>query len=281
VSDEGTWSRAAEAIAEAEALWITAGAGMGVDAGLPDFRGAQGFWRAYPPYRDLGLRFEDMANPQWFRRDAELAWGFYGHRLQLYRDTPPHAGFAVLRDWLATREGGVFTSNVDGMFAAAGFAEDQIFEVHGSLHHVQCVTPCTDAVWSAADVQVAVDPETFRAQGPLPSCPHCGGLARPNVLMFGDGGFVDTRHDRAALDHRRLHVRAAGLRAVVIEMGAGQAVPTVRMFGERLQRAGATLVRINPRESGGPRGTLSLPTGAAEALSRLQARVERCQGRRA
>ena len=41
-------SRAAEAINAADALLVTAGAGMGVDSGLPDFRGAQGFWRAYP-----------------------------------------------------------------------------------------------------------------------------------------------------------------------------------------------------------------------------------------
>ena len=40
---------AAEAIREADALLILAGAGMGVDSGLPDFRGSEGFWCAYPP----------------------------------------------------------------------------------------------------------------------------------------------------------------------------------------------------------------------------------------
>ena len=48
--------RAAQVIAEADALLIGAGAGMGVDSGLPDFRGAQGFWRAYPPYARLDQR---------------------------------------------------------------------------------------------------------------------------------------------------------------------------------------------------------------------------------
>ena len=38
-----------------DALIITAGAGMGVDSGLPDFRGNQGFWRAYPKVKNLGL----------------------------------------------------------------------------------------------------------------------------------------------------------------------------------------------------------------------------------
>ena len=33
--------------------------------------------------------------------------------------------------------------------------------------------------------------EQFRAREPLPRCPDCGALARPNVLMFGDGGSFD------------------------------------------------------------------------------------------
>jgi NAD-dependent SIR2 family protein deacetylase len=52
---ESDIQRAAEAIAATEALLIAAGAGMGVDSGLPDFRGSEGFWQAYPPYRKLGL----------------------------------------------------------------------------------------------------------------------------------------------------------------------------------------------------------------------------------
>ena len=87
--------RAAEAIRNADALLIAAGAGMGVDSVLPDFRGPEGFWRAYPLFRRLGRRFEEMSNPAWFVADPELAWGFFGHRLNLYRSTEPHAGFAL------------------------------------------------------------------------------------------------------------------------------------------------------------------------------------------
>jgi NAD-dependent SIR2 family protein deacetylase len=59
---------AAEIIQSADALLIAAGAGMCVDSGLPDFRGTQGFWRAYPAIAKLGLSFEEMANPVWFRK---------------------------------------------------------------------------------------------------------------------------------------------------------------------------------------------------------------------
>ena len=72
---------------------------MGVDSGLPDFRGHQGFWDAYPPYARLGLRFTDLASPRWFASDPAFGWGFYGHRRNLYRETTPHPGFDVLRRW--------------------------------------------------------------------------------------------------------------------------------------------------------------------------------------
>ena len=80
--------------------------GFGVDSGLPDFRGDEGFWNAYPPMRRLGLSFIDCANPQWFDREPEFAWGFYGHRLQLYRDTEPHDGFHILLDWMRLADRG-------------------------------------------------------------------------------------------------------------------------------------------------------------------------------
>lgn len=66
-------------IEDANAILITAGAGMGVDSGLPDFRGENGFWRAYPNLKAKGLRFEDMATPKLFQTNPSLAWAFYGH----------------------------------------------------------------------------------------------------------------------------------------------------------------------------------------------------------
>jgi NAD-dependent SIR2 family protein deacetylase len=64
---------------------VTAGAGMGVDSGLPDFRGDQGFWEAYPLLKEKDLSFVDMANPQAFEYYPYLAWGIYGHRLGYQR----------------------------------------------------------------------------------------------------------------------------------------------------------------------------------------------------
>ena len=133
--------RAAEAIRSAKAILIGAGAGMGVDSGLPDFRGDHGFWKAYPPYARLGLRFTEMANPRWFRSDPEFAWGFYGHRMMLYRETQPHEGFSILHRWASRMPGGgfVFTSNVDGHFQRAGFCAGA--GLRGSRNHRRDAVP--------------------------------------------------------------------------------------------------------------------------------------------
>jgi NAD-dependent SIR2 family protein deacetylase len=260
---------AAQAIQNAESLLFTAGAGIGVDSGLPDFRGNEGFWQAYPPFAKLGLSFVDLANPRWFERDPQLAWGFYGHRLNLYRATTPHAGFAILKGWSEQKPARVYTSNVDGQFQIAGLNE--VCEVHGSILHAQCTKPCCDEIWSLENTEILVDETSFRAEEPLPRCPHCGAMARPNILMFGDAKWV---LGRSLKQEQALMSWLATLdltRLTIVEIGAGTALPTVRHFSEHFQKRGATLIRINVRESDGPRGTLSLSLGGRDALNRLNA----------
>lgn len=269
--------RAARAIRDADALLIGAGAGMGVDSGLPDFRGAEGFWKAYPPLAHLNLEFTDIAQQRWFTRDPELAWGFYGHRLNLYRTTTPHAGFDLLHQWARAKPHGyfVFTSNVDGQFQKAGFTPARIVECHGSIHHVQCGQPCCREVWSADEVALTVDEATLRAARPLPACPTCGKVARPHVLMFDDWAW---HHQYATAQERRFMKWVNGLpsnaRLTIVECGAGKAIPTVRWLSERLAATGATLVRINPRDSRVPHGAISLPMGARDALRAVAAVME-------
>lgn len=259
---------AARMLRRADALLIGAGAGMGVDSGLPDFRGNQGFWKAYPPLERLGLSFVAMANPERFREDPELAWGFYGHRHNLYRTTDPHAGYRVLRDLGDAVPGGafVFTSNVDGHFQKAGFPEDRILEAHGSLQHLQCTASCSRHIWEMTD-RVQVDPQTFRAAPPLPSCPHCGAGARPNVLLFDDWEWISDRSETQADRYREWLERVRGGYLVCVEIGAGPTIPTVRM---ECERRGRDLIRINPRDPRAPAGGLSIPLPARQTLERIQ-----------
>lgn len=268
-------SHAAALIAQADALVVTAGAGMGVDSGLPDFRGREGFWRAYPALARAGLDFMTVASPQTFERDPRLAWGFYGHRLALYRRTVPHAGFALLRGWGEHMRHGmaVFTSNVDGQFQRAGFEAALVHECHGSLHWLQCLRGCGQAPLPADALAPEVDEAECRWLGALPACPGCGALLRPNLLMFGDRGWVADRYE--AQQGRLARWLGRVERPVVIEIGAGTTLPAVRHFGQQVVvQYGGRLVRINPRESAVAAAFgVGLAGGALQTLTTLQARL--------
>ncbi|MCB9670600.1 MAG: NAD-dependent deacetylase [Alphaproteobacteria bacterium] len=232
---------AIDAVRSGRPLLVTAGAGLGVDGGLPDFRGPGGWWG--------DQRLEERATAAWFDDDPAEAWAFYRGRRALYASTPPHPGYAVLIE----RAGFVFTSNVDGHFVRAGLDPDRIVEIHGSLERLQCATPCSRSTWPTEDAL------------PFPLCPRCGGPARPNVCVFDDRRWIAVpsvlqgrRYDSWLGDHPD---------PVVLELGAGTAVPNVRREGERLQGLGATLVRVNPHEAEGPPGTLSVAIGALAFLS--------------
>ena len=248
----------------ADSLIISAGAGMGVDSGLPDFRGNQGMWQAYPELGKQRIDFTEIANPAAFRHHPRLAWGFYGHRLDLYRQTLPHQGFHLLRQLAEILELPyfVFTSNVDGQFQKAGFDPKQIYECHGSIHHLQCLAACKQDIWPADDLTPEIDQQDCQWLAPLPLCPRCGNLARPNILMFDDYAWLSQRQkqQKQRLDtFLQIHHQP-----LVIEIGAGTAIPTARYFSERFA---PNLIRINPREFELPsQGGIALTTNAEIAV---------------
>lgn len=236
-------TNAVSTIKKADGLLITAGAGMGVDSGLPDFRGNDGFWVAYPALKHLNLGFHEIARAKVFVDNPRLAWAFYGHRLNLYRKTIPHDGFRMLREIgeQLPHSYMVYTSNVDGAFQKSGFDPNRVVECHGSIHFMQCSVNCQNKVWSADDFIPVVDEDKFELTNDLPVCQDCGEIARPNIMMFDDYYFcntaVDVQIDR--MDEWRKSLRYP----VAIEIGAGTVIPTARMQGEHCSVA---LIRINP-----------------------------------
>jgi len=251
----------------ADAIVVAAGAGMSADSGLPTFRGDGGFWGAYPALGRRGLAFTSVASPATFAREPRLAWGFYGHRLALYRETPPHDGYRLLMDLALRVELGAFvvTTNVDGHFRRAGFAGEAIWEMHGSIHRLQCLDPCCPDTWPAVGFGPRVDARECRLEGELPRCPACGGLARPNVLMFSDWSWVSDPADAQERHFEAFVARAA--RPVVLELGAGTAIPSLRNLSRRRRWP---VVRVNVDDADVPDGEgVGLRMGTLEALRRL------------
>nr|MBF0223775.1 hypothetical protein [Desulfobulbaceae bacterium] len=105
------------------------------------------------------------------RHKPHFAWGFYGHRATLYRDTIPHDGFNIIKKWIERNNADYFvvTSNIDGQFQKAGYDEERVYEVHGSIHWLQYLARCNDKIWRNDEV-FQIDETTMRASASLPRC---------------------------------------------------------------------------------------------------------------
>lgn len=122
---------------------------------------------------------------------------------------------------------------------------------------------------------------TFLANNPLPMLPNNKNIpARPNILMFGDYGFIDDRVDEQYENFDNwISQYNKNSKICIIEIGAGKAVPTVRNFSETLYNKYkySSLIRINPRESDipkyfndiGERG-IELPLTGLDALKKIK-----------
>src|SRR5574344_1107762 len=228
-------------IAEAEAILITVGAGMGVDSGLPDFRGKEGFWKAYPIAQKLNLSFHELANPKWFYINPKLAWAFYGHRYNLYKNTIPHDGFKMLLDLVKSKNDNyfIFTSNVDGQFQKANFDKEKIIECHGSINTFKCLYNCSKNIWESDIEKIHVEEEEFVAID-TPTCP-------------------------------KWKKENKGKKLLIIELGAGTAISTVRRESENIAKYyNGKLIRINPRDfQVDSNYGYSIPFGAVEGLKSI------------
>ena len=61
-----------------------------------------------------------------------------------------------------SKGGFVYTSNVDGHFQKAGFSPDQVYEVHGSIGWMQCLSECGEEIFSAHTHSLTIDHQTMR-----------------------------------------------------------------------------------------------------------------------
>jgi NAD-dependent SIR2 family protein deacetylase len=255
--------KAAELVLNCEAILFTSGAGMGVSSGLGTFRGiAAGVWP--PLLKHPGLDFTDMSNPQWFEKPqgnsekhntANFGYAFWAYRYNAYTSAAPHAGYEIAKRWSQfkhVKSSFSFTSNIDGHWIKSGWDTSAVLECHGSIHYMQCIAACHEHIWDTDNaLNLKVDPKTDCAIGDLPKCRDCKELARPNVLMFGDWQFLSKRLNEQSSHYEKFKstITKAKAKLLIIELGAGTAVPTVRRESESAYTKPewtADFIRINP-----------------------------------
>ncbi len=161
-------SELAERFGRARRAVFFGGAGVSTASGIPDFRSADGLYHQhfkYPPEEMLGHGF--------FVTHTEEFYQFYRERMICLTARPnrAHEKLAELE-----REGSlaaVVTQNIDGLHQAAGSRE--VYELHGSVHRNIC-QKC-GATYSAEWV--------LGTEG-VPRCERCGGLVKPDVVLYGE-----------------------------------------------------------------------------------------------
>ena len=111
----------------------------------------------------------------------------------------------------------------------------------------------------------------------MPVCLRCGGLARPNILMFEDRNWLEARSDTQQQAQQRwlaqLHSES---KVVLVEIGAGTAIPSVRNFSQYMsEQYGARIIRINPREPEVANSwDIAIASGALDALVGIDAALK-------
>ena len=145
------------------------GAGVSTESGIPDFRSVDGLYNQqydYPP--------ETILSHTFFRRNTEEFYRFYRAKM-LALDAKPNAAHKKLAQW--EQEGklkAVVTQNIDGLHQAAG--SKMVYELHGSVHRNYC-QKC-GAFYDARYM--------LESKG-IPKCEKCGGIIKPDVVLFEEG----------------------------------------------------------------------------------------------
>jgi NAD-dependent deacetylase len=164
-------SLAAALIAEAQRPVALTGAGMSTPSGIPDFRSpGSGLWERVEPMAVASLTAFRHRPEEFYEWVRPLAAAIINAR-------PNRGHHALARLEHAGRLAGVITQNIDGLHIKAG--SRVVHEIHGHLRSATC-GQCFQSVDGEAVMR------RHAAGKAVPRCPDCGGLLKPNVVLFGE-----------------------------------------------------------------------------------------------
>lgn len=244
-------ARAAELLRQARRAVAFTGAGFSTPSGIPDFRSDEdGLWNRFDPMEVASLSAFRTHPERFFAWIHPLAQTILGAQ-----PNPAHYAFASLEQAGHLRT--VITQNIDGLHQRAG--SNDVVEVHGSLHGLTCVD-CFQQQPATAFVAA------FVANQQIPRCPDCGGILKPNAILFQE-----------QLPHAAWQAAqsAAAGADVMIVAGSSLEVMPVAGLPMRALEAGAHLIVINHSPTYiDSRADVLLEMDVAEALPQIMDLVQ-------
>lgn len=164
-------AKAAQLIQAAQQIVAFTGAGISTPSGIPDFRSPNsGLWTHVDPMSVASI-FGFRQNPQ----------AFYDWVKPLARTIlnaqPNPAHLALTRLEMLGKLHSVITQNIDMLHHRAG--SQRVYELHGHLREATCIH-CFK-LYSAQAIL-----ERYMQDGVVPLCRECGGVLKPNVILFGE-----------------------------------------------------------------------------------------------
>jgi NAD-dependent deacetylase len=211
-------------VRDAKRIVVLTGAGISTDSGIPDFRGPQGVWTKNPMAEKLSNIHYYMADPEvrkasWKARMDHVAWS-----------AQPNAGHRAIVD--LEKRGklhALITQNIDELHQMAGNSPQKMFEVHGTMRKVVCMS-----CGMTAPMQKALD--RVRAGEDDPPCRTCGGILKSATISFGQA-LVPEVIDGA--------LRAAEEADLLFAVGSTLQVYPVAGAVPAAKQAGARVVIVN------------------------------------
>ena len=229
----------ADLIRENQPCVVLTGAGVSTESGIPDFRSPTGIWAEVDP-----MEYASLAA---FRRDPRKVWSFYSQRLSMLTEAEPNAAHLAVAE--LERRGlvrAVVTQNIDMLHTRAGSHE--VVEVHGSIRTSSC---------PACGLRVPL--EQVLELLPVPECPSCGTVVKPDVVFFGEL-LPEREIDRAS--------RLAQEAALLLVIGSSLEVYPVAFLPEETLTHGGALAIVNRGETPyDDRAELKIDGSAGEVLA--------------
>ena len=232
-----TAETAAGLLRGARRVVVFTGAGVSAESGVPTFRSA-----ANALWREVDVR--NFAYPDGYRRNQPEAWRWYAERAAKAKDVAPNAGhYAIAEIERHVNEFLLVTQNIDSLHQRAG--SKNVLELHGNLREARCFDCGARSDWIAE-----------------PVCAACGGLLRPDVVMFEedlpDGAMERAREAAASCD-------------LLISVGTSNLVWPATEVPRYAIRGGAQVIIVNPDMEGQPWGhhVMQVVGSSGEVLPRV------------